>query len=252
MAMTEAMLRIERITKNLGSVPVLRGIDAEVQRGSVTAFVGPNGAGKTTLFHTISGDLRPDAGTVRFRGELISQSRAWAVARRGIGKLFQDVRVFEGLSILENVLIALYTPRERALAAAFGIGRAPSTNVSRRADTLLKDVGVQPPYDRPARVLSYGNKKLLAITRLIAGGFDLYLLDEPVAGLSPAMVQRMDEIIRRLCSEGATVAIIEHNISFVTDVANYVYLLREGQVHDHGSAREVLDRQSNKEILVGL
>jgi ABC-type branched-subunit amino acid transport system ATPase component len=254
--MNDPILILENIEKRFGNVAVLRGISASIPRGSVTAFVGPNGAGKTTLFHAISGDLRPDKGAVVLRGKEISGLPPWKAARLGLGKLFQDVRIFENLTLIENVLLALHDHNDRSAVASllrspFRAKLAPAQE--EQARNWLELTGVEKPFERPAGLLSFGNKKLLALARLLAGGFDLLLLDEPTAGVSPGMVERIKEMVRKMVSEqGKTVMLIEHNFSFVSAVADQVYVLRDGMVHDSGRTDEVLGREENREILIGL
>ncbi len=254
--MNDPILILENIEKHFGNVAVLRGVSAVIPRGSVTAFVGPNGAGKTTLFHAISGDLCPDKGTVVLRGKEISGLAPWKVARLGLGKLFQDVRIFENLSLIENVLLALHDHNGRS--AMWSLLRAPfraklAAAQEEKSRHWLEAAGVEKPFDRPAGLLSFGNRKLLALARLLAGGFDLLLLDEPTAGVSPSMVDRMETMVRKMVSEeGKTVMLIEHNFSFVSAVADQVYVLRDGTVHDSGKTDDVLGREDNREILIGL
>jgi len=254
--MNDPILILENIEKRFGNVAVLRGISASIPRGSVTAFVGPNGAGKTTLFHTISGDLRPDKGAVLLRSKEIGGMPPWRVARLGLGKLFQDVRIFENLTLIENVLLALHDHNGRS--AVSSLLQSPfraklATAQEEQARNWLELAGVEKPFDRPAGLLSFGNKNLLALARLLAGGFDLLLLDEPTAGVSPGMVERIEEMVRKMVSEqGKTVMLIEHNFSFVSAVADRVYVLRDGMVHDAGRTDEVLGREENREILSGL
>ncbi|CAG0983583.1 partial Lipopolysaccharide export system ATP-binding protein LptB, partial [Anaerolineae bacterium] len=236
--MSEPILIIENVVKHFGEVAVLRGVNASLPSGKVTAFVGPNGAGKTTLFHTITGDLIPDDGVVSLRGRPITGMAPWKVARNGLGKMFQDVRVFDSLTVLENVLIAMYEPEAlspwASLVKAY-FHRRDDSELLMEAETWLDKAGVEKPYDRPAGLLSFGNKKLLALARLMAGGFDLLLLDEPTAGVSPIMVEKIARLIKQMTNQGITVALIEHNYSFVTDVAEHIYLMRDGMIHDHGT-----------------
>src|ERR1035441_630502 len=183
--MNDPILIIENVEKHFGDMAVLRGISAAVEKGSITAFVGPNGAGKTTLFHAITGDLRMDSGTVLYQGKSIGGKTPWRIARLGLGKLFQDVRVFENLTVLENVLLALHDHEGRS--AMTSLLRTPfhwRTNGRQQAEAekWLETAGVERPFDRSAGLLSFGNKKLLALARLMAGRFDLLLLDEPAAG----------------------------------------------------------------------
>jgi len=254
--MNDPILILENIEKHFGNMAILRGISASVLEGSITAFVGPNGAGKTTLFHSITGDLRMDSGTVLFRGQSIGGKPPWKIARLGLGKLFQDVRVFESLTVLENVLLALHDHSGRS--AVVSLLRAPlhfhaNGRQHAQAREWLETAGVEQPYDRPAGQLSFGNKKLLALARLMAGKFNLLLLDEPTAGLSPPMIHQLSELLRMLVRKrNVTVALIEHNFSFVSAVADTAYVLRSGMVHDQGPTDEVLGRDENREILIGL
>lgn len=255
--MNEPVLSIKDVGKCLGNVAVLRGVSASLLPGTVTAFIGPNGAGKTTLFHTITGDLTSDTGVVKLRGHPITKMAPWRIARKGLGKMFQDVRVFENLTVIENMLLVLYDHLDRSAWASLSLTKAyiwwhSKPDLVKKAEACLEKAGVEPPYDRPAGLLSFGNKKLLALARLMAGRFDLLLLDEPTAGVSPVMISRITSMIEQLTSQGITVALIEHNFSFVADVAERTYLLREGRIHDFGPTAEVLGKEENREILIGL
>jgi ABC-type branched-subunit amino acid transport system ATPase component len=254
--MKDPILVLDNIQKGYGETRVLRGISATIQQGSITAFVGPNGAGKTTLFHTITGDLRLDAGAVFFGGQCITGRAPWQIARLGLGKLFQDVRIFENLTVLENVLLAVDDYPTRSVLKS--ILRAP---FSRRADQKqqaeaekwIETAGIERPYDQSAGLLSFGNKKLLAIARLMAGGFNLLLLDEPTAGLAPPMIYRVGELLKMLVRDhNVTVALIEHNFSFVAQIADWTYLLQAGALVDSGPTGKVLASAENREILIGL
>lgn len=254
--MSSPILVIESLEKHFGDVAVLRGVTASVERGGITAFVGPNGAGKTTLFHVITGDLKPDRGTVLFEGRPLAGRPPWAIARSGIGKMFQDVRIFGELTILENVLLALHDHPGRCLPAS--LLQAPWRGKRdlverRRAGESLSLAGVEEPWDRPARLLSFGNQKLLALARLVAGDFKLLLLDEPTAGVAPPMAERMASLLQGLVRErGISVALIEHNFSFVQQIANHAYLLRAGEIMDNGQVDDVMDKPENREVLIGL
>jgi ABC-type branched-subunit amino acid transport system ATPase component len=250
------ILVIETLEKHFGDVAVLRGVTASVGRGGITAFVGPNGAGKTTLFHAITGDMRPDRGTVLFEGRTLVGKAPWAIARAGIGKMFQDVRIFGELTILENVLLALHDHPGRSLPASLLL--APwrgkqDLDERRRAGEALDLAGVEEPWDRPARLLSFGNQKLLALARLVAGDFKLLLLDEPTAGVATPMAERIAALLKELVRErGASIALIEHNFSFVQQIANHAYLLRAGEIMDSGPVAEVMGKAENREVLIGL
>jgi len=249
-ARTSAPLLVEGLEVSFGDVAVLRGVGAELKAGRVAAFIGPNGAGKTTFFHAVTGDLRPKGGKVWLHGRDITSLPPWKVARAGLGKLFQDVRVFEQLTLIDNVLLALHDhPRQSLFGSLFRL-RMPE--LRDEAETWLEKAGVQPPFDRPAGDLSFGNKKLLAMARLLAGGFDVLLLDEPTSGVSPDHIRRMEDLLRELCDQGKAIGLIEHNYNFVRRVAQHAFMLHNGIVHDAGSPEEVLERKENREVLIGL
>lgn len=232
------------VSKAYGEVTVLRDIQMSIAEGKITALVGANGAGKTTLFHVISGDEVTDSGAVRFRGVDVSRKPSWRRARMGIGRMFQDVRLFESLSVLENVVLSMESGRDSSPLGVWGFGpRHRYRNRETRARTLLNVLEVEPPYDRPAGSLSVGNKKLVALARLMAGGFDLWLLDEPTSGLAPIAVDRLIGLLRTAAEQqNVTIALIEHNIEFVAKVADEAFILRDGQITEHGPIPDVLAR----------
>lgn len=251
--MNRNALVVEGLRKRFGEVEVLAGVDTRLREGGITAFIGPNGAGKTTLFNAITGELRPDAGRVVFRGTDITGREPWEVARMGIGKVFQDVRVFPSLTVVENVVAALQRRSDLGLRASLLRGDRQLAEARGKAEELLDKAGVEGRRDGPAGELSWGNQKLLALARLLAGDHRFVLIDEPVAGVAPAMGKRIETIIRELASkDGVTVALIEHDLAFVRALAEDVVVLKEGAVFDQGPASDVLDRPENIELLLGL
>ncbi len=246
-------LVIEGLRKRLGGVEVLAGVDAVLRDGGITAFIGPNGAGKTTLFNTITGELKPDSGKVTFQGREITGREPWEIAGMGVGKVFQDVRVFPSLSVVDNVIAALQTHADQSLGRSLLRGDRSLREARGEAEALLDKVGVAGRRDGPAGELSWGNQKLLAFARLLAGEHRFVLLDEPVAGVSPALGERIKELIRELAAkDGVTVALIEHDMAFVSDLVDKVVVLKEGKVFDQGPAAEVLNRPANIELCLGL
>ena len=252
----EAALRIRGVRKAFGSLQVLQGIDLEIGPCMVTAIVGPNGAGKTTLFHAITGDVQLDSGDVFLGDRSITGVSPWRIARAGLGKLFQDVRVFDNLSVRDNVVVALDDSATRNPLWPF-LHLISSRRLRRRtreaADVLLRQAGVDAPYGGAAHDLSYGNQKLLAFARLLAGDFKVLLLDEPTSGLSATAAARLGEHLRTIAHERRiAVALIEHNLSFVEEYADKVYVLQSGQVIGEGPPREVLEQPGHRELLIGL
>ena len=253
MKMGKILLKVENIAKQFDHVSVLSGINIGIPEGSITAIVGPNGAGKTTLFHLVTGDLRPDGGEIYFKDNIITRLPSWKIARIGIGKLFQDVRIFEKLSVLDNVLSALYNTHEQSVFFPFFACRSlKKKQYQQIAKEHLIRAGVEGNFNGPAGELSYGNQKLLAITRLMAGKFSLMLLDEPTSGLSSGMIDRMGCIIKKLArEEGISIMLIEHNYRFVKEVADQVFVLQEGTIKASGDPAGVLENPEIREILIG-
>lgn len=252
---TAPKLIVKGIAKAFGSFQALHDVDATVFPGRVTAFVGPNGAGKTTLFHIISGNLRADMGKVLLDGEDITSLDPWKIARKHIGKLYQDIRIFENLSVLDNVRAALLQPRDYSLLSAFRFWQYAEHEKKQRDEAMyyLEYVGLEEHAEKRGGELSFGQQKLLAIARLLAHKSKLLLLDEPTAALSPVMTEKMVGLIQKMTEEqNISVALIEHNMRVVKQLAFYIYFMHEGTVYCHGTQSCVLDNPEVRELYMGL
>lgn len=248
-------LECRDLSKSFGGVLAVDGINVGFEAGKVTALVGPNGAGKTTLFHLMSGALKPEEGDVLLRGQPINGLPPWAVANLGVGRLFQDVRVFPKLTVLGNLLVARRDQTgEKVLPALLRRGKV--SEEERRhvvhAGRWLELVGLSEYEETPADAISYGQQKLLGIARLLSAGAEVFLLDEPTAGVNPVLIDRVLTVIRRLAEQGKTVVLIEHNINVVLDVADWVYFMDEGQIAAFGLPKEVLGDESIRSLYLGL
>lgn len=253
--MGEVAIECRSLTRSFGAIRAVDGVDLSFDAGAITALIGPNGAGKTTLFHLITGALKPESGEILYRGRRIDGARLWETARLGIGRLLQDVRIFGRLTVLENVLVAFREQLgESPLAAVFARRRIDRDEAEheREARRWLDLVALGNHASVLAGALSYGQQKLLAIARLLAAGADALLLDEPSAGVHPALMERLLVVIRRLASEGKAVAVIEHNMDVVLDVADWVYFMEEGQIAAFGLTSEVLGDPSVRASYLGL
>ncbi|MFZ5926305.1 MAG: ABC transporter ATP-binding protein [Acidobacteriota bacterium] len=251
----EVTIECRDLSKSFDGVRAVEEVSVEFEAGKITALIGPNGAGKTTLFHLMGGSLVPDGGEVLLRGSRISGRPSWEIARLGVGRLFQDVRVFGRLTVLENVLVGF----QRQLGESFWTAVLVRPAVVRQerelraeARRLLEFVGLGGMELAPAQTLSYGQQKLLALARLLAQGADVLLLDEPTAGVSPAMVQPLLALLRELARQGNTVVLIEHNMSVVLDIADWVYFMDEGEIVALGLPHEVLGDKWVREAYLGL
>ena len=214
-AVAPLALEAQGVTKRFGAFVALKGVDFVARPGEVTALVGPNGAGKTTLFHILDGNLRPDAGRVALNGEDVTGLAPWRMARRGVGRLFQDVRVFNDLTARENVAAALMSA---GLPADEAAGWLAFAGIARRSEER-------------ARNLSHVDRRLLAIARLLALKARLFLLDEPTASLPPEETERVYGFVRKLVEEReASVVMVEHDRETVRRYADSACFLHEGAV----------------------
>ena len=256
MILNNITLKCVDLTKAFGGIHALDHVNFNFKKGKITALVGPNGAGKTTLFHLITGMIRPDRGEIIYRNKRINNLPSWKIAKLGIGRLFQDVRIFSGLSSIENILLSCQdqfseNPLRSLLWKIFD--RKKEKHLINEARTWLDFVGLKEHDKTQAENLSYGQQKLLAIARLLAMGSDILLLDEPTSGVHPEMIKRLLEIIRKLAyDKGKTVVVIEHNISVVIEVADWMFFMDEGKIEASGFPEEVLSNPEVRAAYIGL
>ena len=226
------MLELKSISKSFDGLAVLRDISFRVDEGTSVGLIGPNGSGKTSLFNVISGFLSPDSGDIHFQGAKITRLEPYKRAIFGIGRLFQDSRVFTKLSVIDNLLLASAEKTDDDLLAPFlrpRLLRCRRNEHIKKARKWLEFVGLDAREESLASALSYGQEKLLALAMVLSKESKLLLLDEPVAGLDPNMTNKAFELIRRIKGLGKTVIIIEHSLGFVFDVTDKVIVLRSGE-----------------------
>jgi ABC-type branched-subunit amino acid transport system ATPase component len=251
----EVTIECRDLSKSFDGVHAVEEVSVEFEAGKITALIGPNGAGKTTLFHLMGGSLVPDSGEVLLRGSRISGRPSWEIARLGVGRLFQDVRAFGRLSVLENVLAGFRNQAGECFWKAVlvrPVVARQERDLIAQARHWIEFVGLGGMEEAPARALSYGQQKLLALARLLAQGAQVLLLDEPTAGVNPAMVKPLLALLRELARQGKTIVLIEHNMSVVIDIADWVYFMDEGQIVAFGLPHEVLGDKWVREAYLGL
>ncbi|HEY7241682.1 MAG TPA: ABC transporter ATP-binding protein [Burkholderiales bacterium] len=243
------MLQASRVVKSFGGFRALAGCSLEIARGSITGIIGPNGAGKSTLFNVLGGLLAPESGDVTFEGRSLLGLRADERARIGLVRTFQISRELGELTVLENMLLA--APRQsgesvwRVLLTPRKI-QTEERAATEKARALLGEVDLWPLANEPAKHLSGGQKKLLEISRALMLEPKIILLDEPTAGVSPAMTEVLARTILRLQSEGLTFAIIEHDMDVIARLCAPIFVLAEGRTLMQGSFGEVA---SNGEVM---
>ncbi|UKJ63090.1 ABC transporter ATP-binding protein [Cellulosimicrobium cellulans] len=212
------------LTKSFGGVHAVRDATVTFQHGKINALIGPNGSGKTTFFNCVTGMIKPDSGTVTFRGEDITRRAPHKIARAGIGRSFQLCRVFPRMTVLENMLVAVRRTTVRELLAG---ARNPEEIDTARA--LLVRVGIDHLEDVEARNLSYGQQKLLELAGVLMGDPDTIMLDEPAGGVNPALIGRIGTLVQELNAEGKTFLVVEHNMDMVMSLSHHVIVFDRGR-----------------------
>jgi ABC-type branched-subunit amino acid transport system ATPase component/ABC-type branched-subunit amino acid transport system permease subunit len=240
----EPVLRVDGVTVRFGGLVAVDGASLEVRRGQIVGLIGPNGAGKTTLFNSISGVVRPTSGMVRMVGHDISALPAHQRAKLGLARTFQHIGLAKDQTVLENMLLAQHLLAGYDNASA--LLRTPRVErseqeMSARAHAAITALGFEGREDTPVRLLSGGQQRIVEVGCVLLTDPELLMLDEPSAGMAPAMVENLAVRLRELRDElGRTVLLIEHNIPLVLDVCDYVYVLNFGQMLAQGSPDEIL------------
>lgn len=223
-AATKGNLRTIEMTKSFGGVTAVDGASVEFQEGKVNGLIGPNGSGKTTFFNCVTGMIKPDSGTVTYRGRAITRQSPDRIARAGIGRSFQLCRVFPRMTVMENLLVAV-----RHTNIARQLHSAHDPEELERARGWLRRVGIDHLEHAEARNLSYGQQKLLELAGVLMGDPDTIMLDEPAGGVNPALIGRISTLVRELNAEGKTFIIVEHNMEMVMSLCDHVVVFDRGR-----------------------
>ncbi len=232
------LLEIRDLTKHFFHLSALSAVSLDVEEGELLGLIGPNGSGKTTLFNCVTGVLRPSRGQVRFRGEDITGLTADHVYRRGIARTFQLIQLFPEMTVVENMLMAA---QERKGTLFGRLVRRDETEERRRALGLLEYLGIARVRDHLGSQLSYGQQKLLDFGMALMGEPAVILLDEPLAGVNPAMIRTLVAHIRALNARGHTFVVIEHNMEVVMSLCRRIVVLSQGERIAEGTPAEVAD-----------
>ena len=240
---SETLLSLEGVSKSFGAVQAVDDVSMTLDRATCHGLIGPNGSGKTTLFNLVSGFEEPDSGTIRFEGEDVTGLRSDLLARRGLVRTFQLVTPFGGMTTREN-LHSVY-------AGGLGANVRVPEHTQERAAELLETLGLTGAAETPAEDLSGGQQKLLEIGRALMLDPDCLLLDEPTAGVNPALQERVLDIVREVREAGTTVFVIEHDMHVIDDLADEVTVLADGAVITQDAFEEVTDDARVREAYLG-
>jgi branched-chain amino acid transport system ATP-binding protein len=245
-------LSCRSVSLAFGGLAALRRVTCDIGAGSITAIIGPNGAGKTTLFNCITGFARPDAGEIWFRGRRIDREPSYRIARLGVVRTFQNIRMFQGLTVFESVLVGAAAVRavRRPPAHAGARGGEPRRSEEDAAAALAL-LGLEDHADRRCTDLPLLLQRKIELARAIATRPEVVLLDEPSAGAAPGEREALMAAIRTLRDAGTTVVVIEHNVPFVMGLSDRVIVLNFGEVVASGPPGDVAANPVVQEIYLG-
>jgi branched-chain amino acid transport system ATP-binding protein len=237
-----SLLSIQSLTKRFGGLVAVNKVSFDVEAGSIVGLIGPNGAGKTTVFNLITGIYRPDEGEIRFKEKSIGDLRTHQIVSAGIARTFQTIRLFQNLSVLENVLAGRHC---RMKSGVFGaMLRYPRERREEKAALVgalhaLEFVRLRAEAANLAKNLSYGNQRLLEVARALATQPQLIILDEPAGGMNEQETTGLIQLIRKMREQGVTVLLIEHDMSLVMRVCEKIVVLEYGSKIAEGTAEVI-------------
>lgn len=237
---TLPLLQIKNVSHSFGGLRALSDVTFDVQQGEILALIGPNGAGKSTVLNVVSGFIRNDSGEILFKGQRLEGLAPSAVNKLGLARTFQAAEILDELTVCENVMAAM-AAREtfRLFKGLFGRNREPMVQLKVAAISQLALVGLEDIADQSAALLTAGQRRLLAAARALATGAELLLLDEPAAGLNTVEKNRLAEVVLRIKGTGVTVVFVEHDLGFVSRLAERMVVLDHGKVIARGQPKEV-------------
>lgn len=237
------LLEVRDLAMRFGGLLAVDGVSLSVQPQQVVSIIGPNGAGKTTVFNCLTGFYRPSGGSIHFNGQAIHGLADHQIARKGVVRTFQNVRLFRDMTAVENLLVAQHKHLNNNLLA--GLFKTPAFRRSEKealefAASWLERVGLMEIANRPAGTLAYGQQRRLEIARCMMTRPSLLMLDEPAAGLNPRETEELEELLAALQSEHKiTVLLIEHDMRLVMSISDHIYVINQGRPLADGTPQQV-------------
>jgi len=238
----EIVLETNKLTKRFGGLVAVNQIDLKVSKGKISSIIGPNGAGKTTVFNVITGIYQPDEGEYFFKGEKLFGMKPHQILAKGIARTFQNIRLFNGMTCLENVMSGQHARSNSGIWPS--IFRLPSQTLEEQkiqeiAERRLKQVGLSEHKYELAKNIAYGNQRMLEIARALASNPALLILDEPSSGLNDKESEDLMNFLNKLIQEDLTILLIEHDMNVVMGISDWVTVMDEGKKIAEGKPEEV-------------
>lgn len=242
------------VTKQFGGLVAVNQVSMTVDKNEIVGIIGPNGAGKTSFINALTGIYKPSGGQIFFQGKDITGFPAYKIAKQGIARTFQNLRVFSNISVLENVLIGAHCRIDNPFHHIF-LRPLRSKKIERQAYAkviaLLKNVGLEEKKESLAKNLSYGEQRTLEICRALASDPELLILDEPCAGMNSAEMDTLADFVKKLRDEGQTIVVIEHNMCFMMAVSDRIIVMTEGAKFREGTPAEIRNDLEVQKVYLG-
>jgi len=240
------MLNVVDVSKKFGGLQALDRIKVHLEENKIYGLIGPNGAGKTTLFNLITGLLPVSGGSIQFQGQELTSLHPHQITRLGIARTFQNIRLFPTMTVLENILVAQNIHAQSGITSIFQFKAQGDKRLHEEAETLLQQMGLWQKRKEISSSLAYGEQRRLEIARALALEPSLLLLDEPAAGMNEAETEELLDRIQEIRNTGKTIFLIEHDMSVVMGICNYIYVLNFGKLIAQGPPEKI---QANEAVI---
>ncbi|MCJ7493523.1 MAG: ABC transporter ATP-binding protein [Deltaproteobacteria bacterium] len=239
------MLEISNVSKNFGGLMALDQVNLQLEQNKIYGLIGPNGAGKTTLFNLTTGLLPVSGGSIQFQGQELTSLHPHQIARLGIARTFQNIRLFASMTVLENVLVAQNIRTQSGITSLLPINHREDS-FRKEAESLLQQMGLWQKNKEKSSSLAYGEQRRLEIARALALEPTLLLLDEPAAGMNEAETEELLDRIQEIRNIGKTIFLIEHDMNVVMGICDYIFVLNFGKLIAQGTPADI---QANEAVI---